>query len=49
MRTEDREGNRGREVGGAAVRLNSKKRENRGVIRRSRREWLRGERGRDDK
>ena len=43
-RTDEREGKRGREVGGAAVRLNSDKRDVRGVRRRRRRrrEWLGG-------
>ena len=40
--TEEREGNIGREVGGAEVMLNSDKRDMRGVSRRSKREWLIG-------
>ena len=42
QQTEKREGKRGREVGGAVTRLNSEKRDMRGLNKRSRRELLIG-------
>ena len=49
LQTEERKGEIVSEVGRAAVRLNSDQRDTRGLSRRSRREWLRGGKGREAK